>query len=81
MIEFAEQAIAAINDTDLAENERTAAIHYLRDNPSDKGNAALIATLEDDDHGLRYAASGALGPHRRASDPGAAGRIGKPRQQ
>ncbi|MEZ4768737.1 MAG: HEAT repeat domain-containing protein [Caldilineales bacterium] len=60
MIESTAQAIAAMNNPKLSENERSAATRYLRDNPSAEGNAALVAALEDDDHGVRYAASSAL---------------------
>ena len=60
MIESTPQAIAAMNNAKLPENERTDAVHYLRDNPSSEGNAALVAALEDNDHGVRYAASSAL---------------------
>lgn len=60
MIESTAQAVAAMNNARLSENERTSAVHYLRDNPSGEGNAALVAALEDDDHGVRYAASAAL---------------------
>lgn len=60
MIESTPQAIAAMNNTRLPENERTEAVHYLRDNPSSEGNAALVEALEDNDHGVRYAASSAL---------------------
>lgn len=60
MIESTVQAIAAMNNRKLPENERTAAVHYLRDNPSSEGNTALVAAMEDEDHGVRYAASSAL---------------------
>jgi len=60
MIESPAQAIAAINNPKLPENEHSAATHYLADNPSREGYAALVAALEDDDHGVRYAASSAL---------------------
>lgn len=60
MIESPAQAIAAMNNPKFPENERSTATRYLRDNPSAEGNAALVAALEDDDHGVRYAASSAL---------------------
>lgn len=60
MIESPAQAVAAMNNPKLPENERAAAVHYLRDNPSVEGNVALVAALEDDDHGVRSAASSAL---------------------
>ena len=60
MIESTTQAIAAMNNAKLPENERADGVHYLRDNPSVEGNTALVAALEDDDHGIRYAASSAL---------------------
>ena len=60
MIESTAQAVAAMNNPKLPENERSAATHYLRDNPSAEGSAALVAALEDDDHGVRYTASSAL---------------------
>ena len=45
MIESPAQAIAAINNPKLPENERSAATHYLADNPAREGCAALDAPL------------------------------------
>lgn len=60
MINSTAEAIAALQDVTLAENERIKGIHFLRDNPSPEGLAALAEALSDDDFGVRWAASSAL---------------------
>lgn len=78
MIESIAQAIAAMNNARLPENERTAAVHYLRTNPSAEGIAALVAALEDDDHGVRYAASAALAYIGEAAMPALLAALARP---
>lgn len=60
MINSAAEAIAALKDVNLPEAERERGIHFLRDNPSPEGIEALVAVLNDDDFGVRWAASSAL---------------------
>lgn len=60
MIQSTEQALRLVKDTRLSESERTEGIHYLRDAPTDEGIRALVGALQDDDHGVRFAAANAL---------------------
>lgn len=60
MIESTEQAISILQNTKLSELEREEAVHYLEQNPSSEGNQALVAGLEDDDHGVGWACGAAL---------------------
>jgi HEAT repeat protein len=60
MINSTAEAIAALKDASLPEAEREKGIHFLRDHSSPEGIDALVATLDDDDFGVRWAASSAL---------------------
>ena len=60
MIQSTEQAIAAFQNTRLSESEREEGIHYVRQNPSAEGIKALVGVLQDNDHGIRFAAANAL---------------------
>ena len=41
-------------------SEREEGIHYVRQNPSTEGINALVGVLQDNDHGIRFAAANAL---------------------
>ena len=60
MIESTEQAISILQNTKLGELDREDAIEYLRLNPSAEGSLALVAALDDDDHGVGWACGSAL---------------------
>lgn len=60
MINSVEQAIAELQNGDLPEAERVNAARFLQGNPSSQGIDALVEALEDDDHGVRWAAGSAL---------------------
>jgi HEAT repeat protein len=60
MINSTQEAIALLENTRLSEHEREGSVHYLRDHPSPEGDEALIAALDDDDAGVRWAAGAAL---------------------
>lgn len=60
MIKSREEAIAILKNTGLSELEREDTVHYLRDHPSPEGTEALVAALEDDNTGVRWAAGAAL---------------------
>lgn len=60
MIQSTEQALSAIKNTRLSENERAEGIHFVRDAPSPEGIQALVTALQDTDHGVRFAAANAL---------------------
>jgi HEAT repeat protein len=60
MIKSPEEAIAILKNTRLSELERDDAIHYLQEYPSPEGMEALVAALQDDDPGVRWAAGAAL---------------------
>ena len=60
MFESTAQAIAALQNTRLPENQRTEAIHFLVADPTADSVAALVASLSDGDHGVRWAAGTAL---------------------
>jgi len=60
MFESPTQAIAALQNTRLPENQRADAAHFLEAGPTPDGIAALIAALDESDHGVRWAASTAL---------------------
>lgn len=60
MTQSTEQAIAAIQNTRLSESEREEGIHYIRQNPSSEGIKVLVGVLQDNDHGIRFAAANAL---------------------
>jgi HEAT repeat protein len=60
MFESPAQAIAALQNTRLPENQRADAAHFLEAGPTSDGIAALIAALTDNDHGVRWAAGAAL---------------------
>lgn len=69
MFENTAQAIAALQDAKLAENQRVDAAHFLAADPSPEAIAALLTALEDDDHGVRWAAGSALGHQGEAALP------------
>ncbi len=60
MIKSTEEALAFLKNTRLSEVERENAIHYLQEFPSSEGMEALVAALQDDDDGVRWAAGTAL---------------------
>ena len=60
MIKSTEEAIAILKNIRLSELERDDAIHYLQEYPSPEGMEALVAALQDDDSGVRWAAGAAL---------------------
>lgn len=60
MFDSTAQAIAALQNTRLPENQRTEAVHFLVADPTADGVAALVASLSDGDHGVRWAAGTAL---------------------
>lgn len=60
MFESTAQAIAALQNARLPENQRTEATHYLESDPTPDGIAALIDALCDNDHGVRWGAGSAL---------------------
>ncbi|MCO6449361.1 MAG: hypothetical protein J5I90_01110 [Caldilineales bacterium] len=60
MYDSVESAITALQNHRQSEYNRTQATHYLRDHPSDEGNMALAAALDDNDYGVHWAASEAL---------------------
>ena len=60
MIESIEQAIKILQDTSETEVEREHAIQYLHEHESGEGIDALVASLEEDDYGVRWAAGSAL---------------------
>jgi HEAT repeat protein len=55
-----EEALAVLNDPQIAEVERTQAAHYLGKHPDEQVMASLVERLEDDDAGVRWAAANAL---------------------
>ncbi len=69
MFENTAQAIAALQDAKLAEKQRVDAAHFLGADPSPEAIAALVTALEDDDHGVRWAAGSALGHLGEAALP------------
>lgn len=69
MFENTAQAIAALQDAKLAENQRVDAAHFLAADPSPEAIAALLTALEDDDHGVRWAAGSALAHQGEAALP------------
>ena len=60
MFASTEEAIQLLQDGSQSEHRRVEAIHYLQGNSSDKVIAALVAALEDDDSGVRWACGTAL---------------------
>jgi HEAT repeat protein len=60
MVESTAQAIANLQNTQLPENRRTDAAHFLVADPTPDGIAALVTALTDGDHGVRWAAGTAL---------------------
>jgi HEAT repeat protein len=60
MIDSTDEALDVLRNTRLAEQEREAGIHYLRDNPTPAGTEALVAALKDNDAGVRWSAGAAL---------------------
>ncbi len=60
MFASTEEAIQSLQDSSQTEHDREEAVHYLQHNPSDEGIAALVAALEDDDSGVRWACGTAL---------------------
>jgi HEAT repeat protein len=55
-----EQAIDILQDTSNSETEREHAIHFLQEHESREAIDALVAALEDDDYGVRWAAGSGL---------------------
>jgi HEAT repeat protein len=60
MINSVMDAIAILQDLHLPELEREEATHYLQAHPTPQAIRALVATLEDDDCGVRWACGAAL---------------------
>ena len=60
MFKTTEQAIAVLKDEKATELDRVHAIHFLKDHPETGSIDALISVLQDDDFGVRWAASEAL---------------------
>jgi HEAT repeat protein len=60
MFASTEEAIQSLQDSSQTEHHREEAIRFLQHNPSDEGVAALVAALEDDDSGVRWASGTAL---------------------
>ena len=69
MIESTEQAIEIIQDTANSETEREQAIHFLQEHESREGIDVLVASLEDDDYGVRWAAGSALAQFGESAMP------------
>ena len=69
MLENTAQAIAALQNTKLAENQRADAARFLAADSSPDAIAALVTALTDDDHGVRWAAGAALGHQGEAALP------------
>ncbi|MFN8493794.1 MAG: HEAT repeat domain-containing protein [Caldilineaceae bacterium] len=61
MVQSPEEALRVLNDQSLEASQREAAIHYLREQPSAANAEQLVAVLEDDAPGVRWAAAMALG--------------------
>ena len=61
MIQSQEDALRALNDQSLEVSQREEAIHYLREHASAANAEQLVAVLEDDAPGVRWAAAMALG--------------------
>jgi hypothetical protein len=55
-----DQAIAVLNDKQLAYPKREVAVHYLAQHPTPEGIKALVAALRDSELGIRWVASTAL---------------------
>ncbi len=60
MIQSSAEAILLLQDPHRPENQRTDAVHFLASDASAESIAALVAALNDADHGVRWAASSAL---------------------
>jgi hypothetical protein len=60
MINSVEQAVAALQNVDLPEAERVNAVRFLQGHPTKQAIDALVEALDDDDHGVRWAAGTAL---------------------
>ncbi len=60
MFESMEQALALLNDPQADSLQRVDAVRYLGELATDEAIQALVATLEDDDYGVRWAAADAL---------------------
>lgn len=60
MINSVEQAIAQLQNAELPEVERVNAVRFLQGNPTPQAVDALVEVLDDDDHGVRWAAGSAL---------------------
>ena len=59
-IDSQEKAVSILQDVSLSEHTREEAIDYLIRYPTSEGIELLVATLEDDDEGVRWAAGTAL---------------------
>lgn len=55
-----DDAIAILHDSQRSEKDRNQAAHYLAENVTPSGIGALVAVLDDSDHGVRWAAAHAL---------------------
>ncbi len=67
MLSTTNEALAALQNDSLPENQRKAAAHYLQHHPSPEGINALIENLTDGDPGVRWACSTALAELGEAS--------------
>jgi len=84
MFDSIEQAIAVLQDTNEDSLKRVDAVHYLGELGTDEAIQALVAALEDDDYGVRWAAAdelakmgkkGAIAVLRKLLDPEASARV------
>jgi len=55
-----DQAIAVLNDKQLAYSKREVAVHYLAQHPTPEGIKALVVALRDSELGIRWIAATAL---------------------
>lgn len=59
-LETVAQATTVLNDRNQLEERRVAAAHFLGDYGTEESAAVLVSALDDDDPGVRWAASEAL---------------------
>lgn len=69
MIESTDQAIEILQDSSNSETEREHAFQFLQEHESRDGIDVLVASFEDDDYGVRWAAGSALAQYGESSMP------------
>lgn len=69
MFETIAQATALIQNKNEPEERRVAAAHYLGEHGTEESAAVLVSALDDDDPGVRWAASEALAKMGDAAMP------------